>query len=106
MIPVITNDNTPVRVIQGNTYANLLTLTVDKGDNDLVYYTVKSASDITGLSVNNDTRIVSWNAVEDGLDYTTYISFIVSDGKGSSTWSPYIQYCNCKVWIFFFIYII
>ena len=90
--PVFRDENITLQVELGKSYPLLYVLAAD--DDSPVSY-LMSNNTPSGLSVNNETGLVSWVSVPEIDSHS--IVFLASDGISTSALVPTIQYCDCKV---------
>ena len=88
------NSDSILRVSPGRTYPSLLTLSVEQGDQDPVYFLLGTDTP-PGFTIGNDSRMITWTNV--GVMEDVNITVTLTDGKASSLWQPFVQYCDCQV---------
>lgn len=95
--PVFTIGNLTLEIEVGKSYASLVTLAATDSEGDTIAYLLTNTT-LSGLSVANDTGVVTWDNVPDVAD--AEIIFSASDGKGQAALVPNIELCKCKVRLF------
>ncbi|KAK3103588.1 hypothetical protein FSP39_020372 [Pinctada imbricata] len=91
--PEITNGNVTLEVIVGSSYSSLLTLVTQDRNGDSVTLTV-NADAPSGVTINSNTKQLSWTSVPDITTGTLEIT--ASDGNAQSIFIPKIELCNCQ----------
>ena len=78
----------------GQSYRSLVTINVydEDGDDTTMSLSPDTSENVT-LDVN--TGVLGWTNV--GNINTAYVKVLITDGKVTVEWMPYIKLCNCQV---------